>query len=218
MLNTTNNIFDENTMDNFTEFANKIKNLNIENINIQKYIKDYSINMELFNLYERNQTCATKYLNFIKKIYESATYITGENAISQYNKNADSIKKYICDDYLPIIITTIDNINKSNFFYTLYLLKLLNERYIYPLFVPNIRKIMDKDGNILLDFLKNKKLLIIFSDDFSYSGIQLANHINPSEPLTNDGLSQFGIPGYSSDYQSNQYNDLGVATSSISFL
>ena len=165
-------------------------------LNLKDYDKDYSQNKEKIKKFVESRVCCNKYYNFIKLMLETTQYISCDEFISIIDHNLRGIKDIIRNNkYYPILITTKSEFTKSNIFYALYFLARLNNKYDITInhIYTNLKDILD-DQNIknikseISSQFNNKKPLIIFCDDISYSGNQLSSHINssPDDP---------GMPG-----------------------
>ena len=168
--------------------------------NLKKYDIDHTQNIKNIETLVTSQKCCKEYYNFLKIMLESVKYISCDEFIRILDANITEIIKLITDGYIPILIATSDSISKSNIFYSLYFLNKMNEKGI------KIEHIYEKIKNILDDNVEknikeeigiaaDKKILIILCDDISFSGSQLATHINETD---------FG-PGFS-EYQKNKLN------------
>ncbi len=135
---------------------------------------------------------------------EAVQYVSCDTFIRILNLNMDEIVRLVgTESYEPVLITTDDSLQKSNIFYSLYMLKHLRDRgiiinHIYP-FIKSVSEPPDESKNLLNDrgdikipgIPLDKKVLLILCDDISYSGTQISGHINKSS---------FGVPNYYPDY------------------
>ena len=167
---------------------------------LKQYDIDHTQNIQNIETFVTSQKCCKEYYNFIKIMLKSVKYISGDEFIRILDANITEIIKLIKDGYIPILIATSESISKSNIFYSLYFLNKMNEKGF------KIEHIYDKIKNILDDnvvqnikgtigIASDKKILIILCDDISFSGSQLATHINETD---------FG-PGFG-EYQKNKLN------------
>ena len=79
-------------------------------------------------------------------------------------------------NYHPVLIVSKSALNKSNVFFSLYFLKILNMK---GRTITHVYETIDDALRDMAEIVPSgKRCLIIFCDDFSYSGKQLADHIN----------------------------------------
>ena len=182
---------------NYISFCYQILALNNDKIDINKY--DENMRIQIEKLYDFKQKCCKKFINFIKQIYDKHIYISKKEVIDIYNKNNEELYNLLISnpDYMPIIMMPDVNLSKSNIFFTLYFLKFFYEKYgiKFPYAFSRISDIFEnmiekKSGvevygtfkNITLkeefrEEFRDKTLIFIIIDDFSYSGNQLAGHL-----------------------------------------
>jgi len=173
-------------MTNISEYVYQLVDKNIKLLNLSEYDTDLKIHTEHIEDYTRSHPNASKYLNFIKKIYDSVRYVTCEETIKIYNDNADELIELLKanQDIIPIYIITSANTTKSNFYFNLYFLNVLKLKglkieNIYQR-TSEILSILDNNPEIIEDKFKGKKILLIFTDDITYSGSQLNQYITDS--------------------------------------
>jgi hypothetical protein len=140
---------------------------------------------------------------FMKQLFDNTIIINKEHIINVYTKHVDKIAKLVNEEnYEIIIVTTTSPISKSNFWITMYVLNLLlNKNIIVKYAIDNIINMYKKcekidenayvTSNICSNILNeitqnNKKPLLIFCDDISYSGTQLSAHISTGFDLTDE--------------------------------
>ena len=148
---------------------------NIHLFDLSQYDVDHSMNFELLDYYVSKQTCSEKYFELLRYVYRQSTYIDCRTFIQQYTNNINELNERFNNRELIVLFPYLE-INKSNFFLSLYFLYLYNS-------------ILSKKINYVFSYIKrNKKTniidistlsltrepLIIVCDDFLYSGGQLA--------------------------------------------
>lgn len=170
-------------MTNIAEYVYQLVDKNIRLLNLSEYDTDLRIHTEHIEDYARSQPYASKYLNFIKRIYDSVRYVTCAESIKIYNDNADELIALLSAnrDVIPIYIITAANTTKSNFYFNLYFLNILRSKglkieNIYQR-TSEILSILDDKPEIIEEKFKGKKLLLIFTDDITYSGSQLNQYM-----------------------------------------
>lgn len=118
------------------------------------------------------------------------SYITKDKFIKQIDDNIEKIKEYYDKKYILSIVLG-ENCTKSNFWISLYTMYRLHEKYnIFvkyaytqvPEVLDKIQGAEDKCNEFIYkeknnSELKKEKILLIISDDISYSGTQLSMHI-----------------------------------------
>ena len=183
-----------------------------QNENIVSDLKQYDIevspNFDDIKNFISQRTCCNKYYNFIQEMITSIQYVSCDDIIEILKNNINEIVELVKQGYIPVLITTDDSISKSNGFFSLYTLYKLKQKgvelkHIYKTLATVIKK--SGDGFIMKESLKidaSKKVLIIFCDDISYSGNQLARHVNDLSLHVNDFPAGV-FPGY--DMQQNYH-------------
>jgi hypothetical protein len=153
---------------------------------LKQYDIDHSEQFEITEKFLSNQTCCNRYYNFLKEIFKNTKYISCDEIIDILDKNVDELISYISSGYIPILITTVDSITKSNIFFSLYLLiKLESKGYKIDKIYDSFKTILvNKDNERSIELFKPEisiretdKVLIILCDDVSYSGRQIYEHI-----------------------------------------
>lgn len=192
-------------MQNLHQTCYNLIDQNLEKFNnLIQYDINHSQNIDNIRTFVESQTCCRGYFNFIKSMLEAVQYVSCDTFIRILNLNMDEIVKLVkTQNYEPVLITTDDSLQKSNIFYSLYMLKHLRDKgviinYIYP-FVKSVSEPPDVSKNLLNDrgdikipeIPLDKKVLLILCDDISYSGTQISGHINKSS---------LGVPNYYPDY------------------
>ena len=118
-----------------------------------------------FDKYILNNPCMTKYINFLKQIYPVENYICKTDIINIIDKNIDEIVSLINNQhYIPILIINDNLPSKSNFFYTLYLLKKLQEKHINNAYFE-----LDHFFNAHEQHDVDNKYLLLINDDIIYN-------------------------------------------------
>ncbi len=179
--------------------------------NLKQFDVDNSQNLELINEFVTAQTCCKKYFSLVKEMLELVRYISCDEFLEIFNNNLNQLIDLINSGYQPVIITTRDSISKSNIYYCLYLLYMLQQKGItINHFYETTNDILNEQRNnlkpVVIEELKKTfkpsstaqtsqqfvpKAVLIYSDDVSYSGNQLSGHVNP-HPI-------FGLAGYEYD-------------------
>ena len=178
-------------------YCYKIINLNEENLDLSKYPDDSALLLNNIDKYNKIQNCSANYMNVLKDIYSKYVYISKSSIIYTLNENCNEIIELVeTMNYVPVVIMTNEIVDKSNIFFTLYFLNQYKKKtgkeinFVYEktsdLFnFGDCVKITDTNLCKKEDFenvsyreseehlFLSKKTLIIFCDDFSYSGSQL---------------------------------------------
>ncbi len=137
----------------------------------------------------KNNDLMENFNNLFLKLTKNS-YITKNKFIRIIEDNIDKMKNYYDNNHILAIILG-NNVTKSNFWISLYTMFRLHEKYnIFIKYayteVPEVLDIIkdaDKKCNDYIfkekynNEIKNKKILLIFSDDISYSGTQLSMHL-----------------------------------------
>ncbi len=192
-------------MQNLQQTCYNLIDQNLEKFNdLRQYDIDHSQNINNIISYVDSQTCCRGYFDFVKSMLEAVQYVSCDTFIQILDLNMNEIVKLVnTESYEPVLITTDDGLQKSNIFYSLYMLKHLRDKgivinHIYSSIKstsdpPDLSKnLLDKNGNIKIPEIPlGKKVLLILCDDISYSGTQLATHIN---------ASPFGVPSFYPKY------------------
>ena len=165
-------------MTNISDYIYKLIDKNIDLLNIKNYDKDFKINLDLLEEYKTKIKCADKFINLIKKIYENIIYINCDQTIDIYNKNALEIKELVeKTDKIPVYIFSDFNSLKSNFYLNLYFINLCKTKYDlkFNYIYMNTSDVIDNgEIPIKIDELIDKNILLIYTDDITYSGKQLS--------------------------------------------
>jgi hypothetical protein len=150
-----------------------------------------------FDKYILNNPCMTKYINFLKQIYPVENYICKNDIINIIDKNIDEIVSLINNQhYIPILIINDNLPSKSNFFYTLYLLKKLQEKHIN---INNAYFEIDHFFDAHKQHVADNKYLLLINDDIIYnSNIIIENSkLLQNYTLSNNNLKIYlNIVGY----------------------
>jgi hypothetical protein len=141
---------------------------------LTRYDVDHSINFELLDNYVDKQTCSEKYFELLLYIYKQSTYIDVRTFMQHYIDNINELNEAFNDKEIIVIFPYLD-VNKSNFFLTLYFLYLYESvlskkiNYVFPY------KRKEKKTNIISisTLALTKEPLVVICDDFLYSGKQL---------------------------------------------
>ena len=192
-------------MSNLSNYIYNLIDKNIGLLDMGQYENNFKIHIEYLEDYKRSQPCAIKYLDFIKRIYESVRYVDCDEVIKIYEENAKELIKIMHDnpDIEPIYIFTPAKSEKSNFYLNLYFLNLLKTKgvilnKIYER-VGDVITIHDAEINIIND--TGKKILLILTDDITYSGTQLNSFMtdsNDNVSILNDKIHYYlNLIGYS---------------------
>ena len=159
---------------------------NKDNLNLLEFDIDRSMDFNEFDKYIKQQNDYIKgKLNIIKKIYENALYVSCKDFIKIYASNLDEIiTRYPTNEYCHMLICPQENIIKSNFYFSLYFLSKYLEKTknkLEHIFL----HIYDAINYKLTD---NRIKLLIFTDDFVYSGKQLGGSINKTMNFDTHGV------------------------------
>ena len=104
---------------------------------LQQYNQDHSINIKLLNNYVSKQTCSEKYFKLLNYIYKQSTYIDCNTFIKVYTSNIRELNNDFSNNEVIVLFPYLE-VNKSNFFFTLYFIHLyyviLSKKinYIFP--------------------------------------------------------------------------------------
>ena len=163
-------------MTNIAELCYDFIRQNINLFDLKQYDVDHSMNFELLDYYVSKQTCSEKYFKLLDYIYKKSTYIDCKTFIQHYTFNINELNESFNDKEIILLFPYLD-INKSNFFLTLYFLYLYNSILSKKINYVFSYKRQDKKTNII-DIsklsLNNKEPLFVVCDDFLYSGGQLS--------------------------------------------
>jgi hypothetical protein len=181
---------------------------NYTDLFLNNYEDNSNIHLERIQEYSDKYKCSRHFSELLKHIYSQCRYISKREIIDIIEKNVVELFELLKKnpDYLPIIIITKSQINKSNLFFTLYFLKRFYENYRirFPYAFNTVNDIFSNMiiethtgstfgtfKNITLrdeykDVFRGKTLILILTDDFLYSGKQLAGHLvrGSGAPLT----------------------------------
>lgn len=162
-------------MTNISELCYDFIRQNESLFNLSQYDLDHSMNFELLDNYTTNQSCSEKYFQLLSYIYRQSTYITCENFIQHYTFNIIELNENFNDKEIIVLFPYLD-INKSNFFLTLYFLYLYNSILSKQINYVFYYKRTDKKLNAIdiSALTLTKEPLLIVCDDFLYSGGQLS--------------------------------------------
>ena len=172
-------------IENLANYCYQLVDVNKDILDLKKYDRNHIFLMDNLNKYIASQPKFQKELNVLKTIYEQHNYISIDNIIDILDKNIIELNT-IYKDYVHIVVLTENTYPyKSNFFFYLYFLKRYREitgnniQYLYS----DIRDILNYNNISYLTFNTNmnnihkndRNYLLIYCDDFSYSGSQLSN-------------------------------------------
>jgi len=197
------------------------------NENIKKIHLDYEddkLNTQNIEDYGNAQPSTKKFMSLMKFIIDKTVYIPVDEFKKSIDTNIDEIINLTDNqDYEPVLIIPNSYFDRSYTFFTLYLLKKLEEKNIkikYAFIENEIVDHINKLSKVYKDKYKNKQLLIILSDDYSYSGQQiqyrLYNNIikidkdNVKYYINIAGLTETALEAIKTDntyYESNKDND-----------
>jgi hypothetical protein len=172
---------------------------NYHNLDLNSFDDISMINFDRIDEYSRKYQHTRKFTQLIKELYSKYRYISKKEIIDIIDKNIKELYELLSTNskYIPIIIITNESFKKSNIFFTAYFLKRFYEMYrikipyafstVSDIFKNMINKSQDAISfgtfkNITLKDeyeleFKDKTLIIILCDDFSYSGSQLSGHL-----------------------------------------
>jgi hypothetical protein len=160
---------------NIHDLCYEFINTHIQLFELAQYDKNHSINLELLENFVNQQTCSKKYFGLLNYIYKQSTYIGCDTFIDIYSSNIKELNERFADKELILLFPYLE-VEKSNYFFSLYFLYLYNSilskkiNYIFPY------KRKDKKTNVIdIGALGlTKEPLFIVCDDFLYSGGQLS--------------------------------------------
>ena len=112
-------------MTNISELCYDFIKQNTDLFDLSKYDNNHSINLELLDKYVSKQTCSNEYFKLLHHIYKQATYIDCETFIQRYTSNINELNETFNDKEIIVVFPYLD-VNKSNFFLTLYFLYMFN--------------------------------------------------------------------------------------------
>lgn len=181
---------------------------------LSQYDIDVSPNFDDIKIFISKRTCCNKYYNFIEEMIKYIQYVSCTKIIKILENNIDEIVKLFTQEkYIPVLITTNDSISKSNCFFSLYTLYKLKQKGVVLTHIYKTLDIIIKpsgDGFIMkesLNFKESDKVLIIFCDDISYSGNQLARHVNDLSLHVNSFPGVFPGYGLEQNYHKIKFNN-----------
>ena len=164
------------------------KNKNL--LDLKKYNKEHNFLMDNLDKYIISQPKFQKELNILKNIYKHHIYIDIESIINILDNNIKEINTKYADYVHILILSKETSPKKSNFFFYLYFLKRYEEitgkkiidifNDIYDFLNDPICDDYDKINTrdyLIDDYPLDKKYLLIYCDDVSYSGSQLVANI-----------------------------------------
>ena len=151
----------------------KLLNENIDKIHLD--YEDDKLNTQNIEDYGNAQPSTKKFMSLMKFIIDKTVYIPVDEFKKRIDTNIDEIKDLTDNqDYEPVVIIPNSDFDRSYTFFTLYLLKKLQEKNIKIKYAFIENDIVDHIKKLSKVYkAKNKKLLIILSDDYSYSGQQI---------------------------------------------
>ena len=177
---------------------------------LKQYDIDYSQNIQAIRDFVESQQCCKKYFQFIERMLNTTKYVSCDEFIRILSSNIIEIVNLAQTNELILIITN-ESILKSNIFYSLYTLNKLLEKdvkinHIYE----KLEDIIEEQENIFnlkSSLCIRKNAIIIFCDDISYSGSQLAEHINDINMYyTLDQKDKHSGYGYAVEYSDKGYD------------
>ena len=157
--------------------------------------KDHSIDMDCLTKYiahQGNNHKSKPFWNFYEYLYKNIIYISNSKITEQYENNAKEIHDLytnksinILDCHLVLILT--EEVDKSNYYFTLYFLYLYKK--LYPNDYQHIEVILETEmkigtknrypGEDRINFqYYSNHTIYIMTDDFCYSGEQMNTEIN----------------------------------------
>jgi hypothetical protein len=209
------------------------------------YVKDHKLAIDKLEEYSETQTCAKNYFKLLTDIYKKSTYIDSDTFANTYKGAINQLLEMENKDeqnlifLIPLEGSGLD-IDKSNFYFSLYFLYLYRIiagkklKYVYHIITDcredcKSKKHQTDLDNVLLHVAQNdlnkqklsrhqetiqpKAPIIVFCDDFSYSGtqiVQFMNNINVTKNvplfLVISGLTQRAkgtIESYTGKYRKN---------------
>jgi hypothetical protein len=149
---------------------------NLHLFDLKKYDIDYSPDIDAITDYFKTQKinkCGIydHYYNLLLELTKSIKYISCDEFIDIYNKNFNQLLSLSQEGYILVFIIPNIKIGKSNFYFLLYTLSLFHKLGV------RIHHIYENIDNILSNIVINNKILLIITDDFSYSGSQINNNL-----------------------------------------
>lgn len=162
-------------MTNISTFCYDFIRENYGLFDLTQYDVDHSMNFELLDYYVSKQTCSEKYFELLRYIYNQSTYIDCRTFIQHYIDNINELNDSFNDKEIIVLFPYLD-VNKSNFFLTLYFLYLYDSILSKKInYVFSYKKSEKKENIIDISTLSlTKEPLFVVCDDFLYSGKQLA--------------------------------------------
>ena len=165
---------------NFSDTMYKFIDENLELFALHNVMEDHSMNIDCLTKYiehqRENEKTSKLFWDFYEYFYKNIIYISNNDIIEQYEKNAHEIynlSKNVHENGVEyhIIIILTNEISKSDYYFTLYFLHLY--RNLYPDDYQNIHVIMESDiiSGIVNDV--SKHTIYIITDDVCYSGGQM---------------------------------------------
>jgi hypothetical protein len=218
-------------------------NLNYFNLEDPTYNKDHKLAIDKLEEYSETQTCAKNYFKLMTDIYKKSRYIDSVTFTNTYKGAINQLLEMDGEQNLIFLIPLEGDslaINKSNFYFSLYFLYLYRKiagkklEYVYHTITDcssacKSKKHQTDLDNVLLHVAENdlnkqklskhqetfqpKDPIIVFCDDFSYSGtqiVQFMNNINVTKNvplfLVISGLTERAkrvIENYTGKYRKN---------------
>lgn len=162
-------------MTNISTFCYDFITENYGLFDLTQYDVDHSMNFELLDYYVSKQKCSEKYFELLRYIYNQSTYIDCKTFIQHYIDNINELNDSFNDKEIIVLFPYLD-VNKSNFFLTLYFLYLYDSILSKKINYVFLYKRNDKKNNIIniSELSLTKEPLFVVCDDFLYSGKQLA--------------------------------------------
>jgi len=151
----------------------------------------YSLYTKNLERYKRYVKCNSKLIDFYITILNEMKMFECPDFLTALNENLNHIIELHSAGWELNLILTEEPLKKSNVYYSLLFLKMLLTRGI------EVNQIYFTTSDFLDHNLSNgKKTIGILCDDVSYSGTQLAEHINDKISLTNIRLASRGDTRY----------------------
>jgi len=163
-------------IDQFSVWMNQLAIHNKDSLNLKKYEKDSlkPIDMTFINsIIAQRQKCSYNFMIIMKYMYEHTKCIDANYIIDKLNKNINELYTKYKDRVHILHISDIYRRDKSNFFFTLYFIYQYNLKFKKHIYVYSTQ--FNKE--YLDSVYRNKPVLFIICDDFSYSGRQINDEI-----------------------------------------
>lgn len=160
-------------IDQFSVYMNRLALYNREHLNLKKYETKDSlkpIDMSFINsIIAQRQNCSYNFMTLMKFMYEHTVCINANYIIDKLNKNLEEIYRKFNNRTHILHISNIYSRDKSNFFFILYFILHYNLKFKKPIYVYS----KEFNKRYIDSVYKDKPVLFIICDDFSYSGTQI---------------------------------------------